>query len=67
MPNLLKPEAVAARAGISTRTLFRRLKDANGPRPTQIGKFTMFTEQDVEAWLARCRQDASADARMVAA
>jgi predicted DNA-binding transcriptional regulator AlpA len=55
MSNLLRPEIVAARAGISTRTLFRRMKDCNGPRATQVGKFVMFTEAEVDAWLARCR------------
>ena len=56
MKSLLRPETVASRAGISTRTLRRRMRDSNGPRATFVGRFAMFTEEDAAAWLDSCRQ-----------
>jgi excisionase family DNA binding protein len=56
MTDFLTVEQAATHAGISTRTMFTRMKEPNGPRKTKVGKRFLIARPDFDAWMTRCRQ-----------
>jgi hypothetical protein len=56
MDSLLRKEAVAARAGISTRMLETHFKNGTGPRRTFIGGRIYVAEKDCAAWILKQRR-----------
>lgn len=54
MAELLRAEAVAARIGVSVRTLYRWVAAGKGPRPVKSPVERMrWRRADVERWLER--------------
>lgn len=55
---------VAARLGVSKRTIYNRMADAVDPfpQPSHIGAAVRWDEREVEAWVVRQKRAATTDA-----
>lgn len=54
MDKLIRPNVLAKKLGISTSTLYERMKQPDFPRKVQIGKKAVgFRESEIVEWMER--------------
>lgn len=59
-PSLHRIKVVAARLGVSTRTVSRMVENNKFPKPIRVGNGNFWTDQDLDDWIAARSQEREA-------